>query len=306
MVALMPENAEPSSTRSRVRSAIAGSGMAQRDVARAIGLDETKLSKSLRGTRRFTPTELIRLAGVTGVTVDWLLAATADGENVVAVPPPMAMPTVHHERSENAKRRRDIVEAAWNLIAERGYSAVRIADIASACGTSSATVHYYFRSKAEIFEEVLRYSVKLAFDRQVAVLHSIDDPVERLRRLLDLQTPHDGVLRHEWSIWLQTWGQVAVGASRGENHRQSYGRWFQAVRSAIVAGQQGGLIIDTPSDELAIELTAMMDGLGIKVLTGLLDVATMRARLDGFIDRVLLVDARGHDQTSPNQEGPRP
>lgn len=300
----MPEDVQQESTRTRVRSAIAGSGMAQRDVARTIGLDETKLSKSLRGTRRFTPTELIRLAGATGVTVNWLLAAENDGESAVPSPAPATMPTLHHERSENAKRRRDIVEAAWNLIAEHGYSSVRIADIATACHTSSATVHYYFRSKAEIFEEVLRYSVKLAFDRQVAELHAIDDPVQRLRRLVDLQLPRSGALRREWSIWLQTWGQVAVGASRGENHRQSYGRWFQAVRDALVAGQTAGLIVDIPSDELAIELTALMDGLGIKVLTGLLDVATMHKRLTGFIDRTLLIDPQQH--TSPNQEGSLP
>lgn len=276
--------------------------MAQRDVARAIGLDETKLSKSLRGTRRFTPTELMRLAAVTGVTVDWMLAASEEGEIPSAVPPPQAMPTRHQERSEHAKKRRDIVDAAWNLIAERGYSAVRIADIASACRTSSATVHYYFHSKREIFEEVLRYSVKLAFDRQVAVLHTIDDPVERLRRLIDLQTPHDATLRLEWSVWLQTWSEVAVGASVQENHRQGYGRWLQAVRDAIASGQKAGLIIDKPSDDLAIELTALMDGLGIKVLTGMLDVATMRARLAEYIDRALLVGAEDH-QTTPTREG---
>lgn len=290
---------ESSNSRVRARSAIADSGMAQREVASAIGLEETKLSKSLRGTRRFTPAELIRLADITGVTVSWLLAAPDDLESATATPPPRAMPTRHHENSEHAKRRRNIVETAWKLIADRGYSAVRIADIATACDMSSATVHYYFPSKREIFEEALRYSVKLAFDRQMAVLHTIDDPIQRLKKLVDLQTPHEPIVTSEWSIWLQTWAEVAVGAGAAENHRQGYNRWFQTVRDTIAVGQQAGLIVDTRSDQLAIELTAMMDGLGIKVLTGILGVTAMRARLADFIDRALLTEAGSATLSQP-------
>lgn len=287
----MPSPEDPTGTRLRARSAIADSGMAQREVARAIGLDETKLSKALRGTRRFTPAELIRLADVTGATVSWLLAATDPHEVPSATPAPRAMPTRHREDGEHAKKRRDIVEAAWSLIASRGYAAVRIADIAAACGTSSAAVHYYFPSKREIFEEALRYSVKLAFDRQVAVLHAIDDPIERLKKLIDLQTPDEAVVTSEWSIWLQTWADVAVGAGAAENHRQGYSRWAQTVRDTIAAGQAAGVVIDAPVEQLALELTAIMDGLGIKVLTGIIDVRLMRERLIDFIERALLTDA---------------
>ena len=47
--------------------------MAQREIAHHMGLDETKLSKALNGTRRFHPEELTSLADVTGVTVNWLI-----------------------------------------------------------------------------------------------------------------------------------------------------------------------------------------------------------------------------------------
>lgn len=301
MVMGMSPSADSVSTRMRARSAIADSGMAQREVARAIGLDETKLSKALRGTRRFTPAELIRLADITGATVSWLLAANETDEVLSATPAPRAMPTRHQEDGEHAKKRRDIVETAWTLIAGRGYAAVRIADIAAACGTSSAAVHYYFPSKQEIFEEALRYSVKLAFDRQVAVLHAIGDPVERLKKLIDLQTPAERIVKSEWSIWLQTWADVAVGAGAQENHRQGYSRWLQTVRDTIAAGQESGQIVDAPVDRLALELTALMDGLGIKVLTGMIEVAAMRERLIDYIDRVLLTEA-GRDQAARSHE----
>lgn len=57
----------------RVRELIEASGANQGDFARAIGLDDSKLSKSLGGTRRFSSLDLANIADVHRVTVDWLL-----------------------------------------------------------------------------------------------------------------------------------------------------------------------------------------------------------------------------------------
>lgn len=57
----------------RVRDVITGSGMQQGAFAQSIGLDASKLSKSLAGSRRFSSLDLARIADVGKVTVDWLL-----------------------------------------------------------------------------------------------------------------------------------------------------------------------------------------------------------------------------------------
>ena len=57
----------------RVRELIASSGSSQGDFARAVGLDDPKLSKSLGGTRRFSSLDLAKIADANDVTVDWLL-----------------------------------------------------------------------------------------------------------------------------------------------------------------------------------------------------------------------------------------
>lgn len=60
-------------TQERVRSVIAERGESQRAFAQAVGIDETKLSKSLSGARRFSSTDLALIAAYTNVTVDWLI-----------------------------------------------------------------------------------------------------------------------------------------------------------------------------------------------------------------------------------------
>jgi Zn-dependent peptidase ImmA (M78 family) len=57
----------------RVREIIAASGSSQRSVAERIGIDAPKLSKSLKGERKFTSYELAALAELGGRTMEWLL-----------------------------------------------------------------------------------------------------------------------------------------------------------------------------------------------------------------------------------------
>jgi transcriptional regulator with XRE-family HTH domain len=57
----------------RVLTLIAESGLSRRAFAQRIGLDDSKLSKSLSGARRFSSLDLARVAELSGVTVDWLV-----------------------------------------------------------------------------------------------------------------------------------------------------------------------------------------------------------------------------------------
>lgn len=80
---------------SRVRELISTRGLNQRDFAAGIGMDDSKLSKSLGGARRFSSLDLARIAEAYDVTVDWLVtgeepalavaARTAGGTATVAV-----------------------------------------------------------------------------------------------------------------------------------------------------------------------------------------------------------------------------
>jgi Zn-dependent peptidase ImmA (M78 family)/transcriptional regulator with XRE-family HTH domain len=57
----------------RVLSLIEASRQNRRAFAQDIGLDDSKLSKSLNGARRFSSLDLARIADKCGVTVDWLV-----------------------------------------------------------------------------------------------------------------------------------------------------------------------------------------------------------------------------------------
>lgn len=60
----------------RVREIIGATGMSQRRIAERIGIDESKLTKSLTGKRKFSSYELAALAELGGRTVEWVLSGS--------------------------------------------------------------------------------------------------------------------------------------------------------------------------------------------------------------------------------------
>lgn len=276
--------------RRRVREAVDAAGT-RRDLAAAIGLDETKLSKALAGRRRFTTTELTAIAEHTGVTLTWLLQG--ETHPVTAEPGPSVRTRPAGEDPDGARKR--ILDAAWTLIATRGYHQVRVADVASAAGTSSAAVHYHFPGKDALLGEALRHNVELAFDRQSEALADIPDPHARLLRLLDLQMPEGPVLEPEWSIWMQVWveavldtGDTAPGdQQRRALYQEGQDRWFRTVLMTLRDGAEAGVFRAGDQELRARQLTALVDGLGIGVMTHASSAADMRAALRDFVDHTI-------------------
>ena len=125
-------------------------------------------------------------------------------------------------------RKREILQATWRLIAERGYHEVRVADIAKAVGTSTGTVHYHFPGKQDVLVEALRYCVQQAFARQSEELRKLTDARERLLRLIDMQLPKAGQVRDEWSVWAQFWAEAALRPELRPTHNDFYDRWRTA------------------------------------------------------------------------------
>lgn len=189
------------------------------------------------------------------------------------------------------RRRVAILDAAGALIAERGYHAVRIADIARSVGTSTGAVHYYFPGKNDVLTAALQHTVDRAFERQSAELRRIDDAHQRLLKLIDMQLPAVGRVRDEWSVWMQFWAEATIRPELRPVHNRFYARWQDAVARIVRRGQRQGVFrAEVDVDDVTRRLTALTDGAAIQVLTGVpgMTVTVMRELLVDFVRRELV------------------
>lgn len=267
----------------RVRDVIAELGVSQREFARRIVMDPSKLSRSLNGTRRFTLAEITRIADAGRVDLGRLLGTGGD------VPV-----SEERDRQPDDGRPLQIIRASVRLIAERGYHAVRVADIAAACGISSATIHYHFPGRDDLLEAALRYCLDRALERRSAGMEAAGDACDQLLHMLDRQVPDDDELRYEWAVWLDLWPEAARSPSVAALHADFYRDWRTVVADIITAGVDQGVFRKVDADALSVRLTALIDGLALQVLATsgaarTAAVAEMRDALPAFVDAELSI-----------------
>jgi AcrR family transcriptional regulator len=79
----------------------------------------------------------------------------------------------------------DIIEAARLVFQEKGYKEATMRDIAARANINMAMVHYYFRSKENLFFMILDEAFRLLVEKIVAVLTNEDlDIFEKIRTIV--------------------------------------------------------------------------------------------------------------------------
>lgn len=93
------------------------------------------------------------------------------------------------DSSRRRERRKDarpgeLLDAALDVFAERGFAGARLEDIAQRAGVTKGTVYLYFASKEELFEAVVRQTLVSSIARGQAALRDFDGPTPELLRLV--------------------------------------------------------------------------------------------------------------------------
>lgn len=98
-----------------------------------------------------------------------------------AAPASADVSPIHRTRGD--ERQRALVQAAFEVIAERGLEGLRTREIAARAGTNVAMVHYYFAHKEALIGAVVDYLVEQFLLYQLSpVSEDEDTPLHRLRR----------------------------------------------------------------------------------------------------------------------------
>jgi AcrR family transcriptional regulator len=83
---------------------------------------------------------------------------------------------------QGRERKQQLLDAAADLFASRGYETTRIADICEAAGVAKGLFYWYFETKESLFAELVRSMRQQLRRAQAAAMDPDADPVTRLRQ----------------------------------------------------------------------------------------------------------------------------
>jgi AcrR family transcriptional regulator len=172
----------------------------------------------------------------------------------------------HHDAVADV-RRDQMLAAAANLIAERGFSDTRIADVAKRVGASPALVIYYFGTKDSLLTEALRWSERSFYAEAEEMLDSTEKLRDRLEVLVEWNIVADKQqdITGDWGLWFDLWAQAFRHPEVKKDRAELDARWRDLIARVVQDGIDSGEIEKVDAQEFAIMWGSLLDGLVIQV-----------------------------------------
>ena len=158
------------------------------------------------------------------------------------------------------QRRHELIKATYLEVAEKGYSAVTLQDIATRAGVSKGATLYYFAAKEDLFLGALEWLVSLVHHRIHEAVAAVEDPVEKVKAVLNTVFANAQESRQ---FFLAYSDFVSIG-TRNQRFHDLNAKFYQGCcghdREIIEAGIKAGAFRRVDLDDASSMIRALVDG----------------------------------------------
>jgi TetR/AcrR family transcriptional repressor of bet genes len=164
-------------------------------------------------------------------------------------------------------RRRQLIEATIDSIAERGFSGTTLAVVTKGANLSHGLVNFHFKNKETLFSETIRF---LAEEHRAQWLETVEKagstPLEKLLALIDTNFHPNICNRRKLSVWFAFFGESKYRSIYRDRCAEiDTERMNETERLCRLINEEGAYDRVDPGF-VARGLEAFMDGLWLNML----------------------------------------
>jgi AcrR family transcriptional regulator len=199
---------------------------------------------------------------------------------------PETIPTGKHTE-HGEKKEEELVRAAFDLIAERGFEGLRTREVAARAGVTVATLHYYFPTKEHLIRAVMTNAME-QFRRRRARIPSVTDRASQteLREVLQARRHQIHETPQLFIVLLELTARASRDPAIKAIMRESDANWRESISGHLSEGVAKGRFredLDVPA--AAVFLEALTRGRSMLALVN--PDAQLDKRVDVEIERWL-------------------
>jgi AcrR family transcriptional regulator len=176
------------------------------------------------------------------------------------------------------QRREQMLRAALEVIAARGYADTRISDVAERIGISPALVIYYFKTKDQLLTEAIKYLDNAWYADGQSRMAALPTAAARIEEIVAMSClpEADTDPKSSWALWLDFWALAAHNPEVAGLRQKDDERWRDMICSVVRFGQEAGEFRAVDPDNFAVLVCSLLDGVAIQI--GLKDPVVDPAR----------------------------
>lgn len=172
-----------------------------------------------------------------------------------------------------------LVQAARQVIAERGLHATTLRDVAAAGGVAVGTVTYHFDGIADVLAEVLLTEMREYSAPIMQAASNAPTGREALQHMVSGLLADGRRARDHWRLWLDFWALSVHEGDYAQWQREIYAELHALVQRGYLTGYADGSLplpdrlVDTgarsdaavaEANAAAVRFVALMDGLVVQ------------------------------------------
>ncbi|MEZ0115681.1 AcrR family transcriptional regulator [Catenulispora sp. EB89] len=189
-----------------------------------------------------------------------------------------------------ASKRDLILQAAVGMIAQSGVRGLRVEEIAAKAGASTGLIYYHFKDRAGLLRATLdyisdradRYTAQALAAGRSGAAHR--DPRSELEQTLLLELQDDDEIRENSTAWGELRASAIFETDLRERLEGATAAWVREMAERVALAQEAGLAREgVDPDDVAERLTALVEGLSERWLSGTLGLERARDLLRGAI-----------------------
>ncbi|MFD9353569.1 TetR/AcrR family transcriptional regulator [Streptomyces sp. NPDC060031] len=187
-----------------------------------------------------------------------------------------------------ADRQTLILEAAVRVIARNGVRGLRVEVVAAEAEVSTALLYYHFKDRAGLIRRTLAFISDRATGYTDEAVSGTEDARDVLLQLLLSELQDTDRVRENSIAWGELRASAVFDTELRETLAESTRSWTRDTAEAVSDAQAAGLA-DLRVDPLdaAERLTALVEGLSERWLSGSLTLDRARGLLAGAVDAEL-------------------
>jgi AcrR family transcriptional regulator len=161
-------------------------------------------------------------------------------------------------------RRQLILDAACEVLRERGFAGARVTDIADRAGTSSGLVVYHFGTLQALLAAAVTRVEEDFYANLTRRLGGTAPPLLRLRYCAEFSA-EDGRALGDWVLWMEIWVQAVRDEKARACREQLDRRLRDTLREIIEDGCKEGTFSCVDPTASAARLASLVDGLAVQL-----------------------------------------
>lgn len=152
------------------------------------------------------------------------------------------------------ERREQILKAAFHAVADKGFEAVTLQDIADYAGVSKGVTNYYFQNKEDVFSSLLEWVTKQIYKNECEAINDQHTAMKKLEAYIHSVFISPEKNRTFYKVYLDFIAQASRNERYQQINLQFYENCWGLGREIIAVGQEEGVF----SKELDTKKSAKM------------------------------------------------